>query len=132
MSTPTPYSQPPAATGEDRTMMILSHLSAPIAFLISAGTLSVLGPLLIWLFYKDRSPAVRAASAGAFNFNLSFWVVYWLTWLLVVVTLGIGFIMAIPIWIVIFLVAAIAHVLGAIRAAGGESFRYPFQIPVLS
>jgi uncharacterized Tic20 family protein len=127
-----PYPQSGASPdGSERTWMILAHLSAPIAFIVSAGTLSILGPLLIWIFFKDSSPAVRRAASGAFNFNLSFWVMYWLAWLLVVISFGLGFIVAIPIWIVIFVVALFAHIKGALRAASGESYDYPFQIKIL-
>lgn len=125
---PAPGQRPDA---EDRTMMILAHLSAPAAFLLSAGTLSFLGPLVIWLFYKDRSHAVRHASAGAFNFNLAFWVVNILALVLAFLTLGLGLVLAVPVWIITFVVAAFAHIKGALRAAGGDSYTYPFQIPVL-
>lgn len=115
---------------EDRTWMILAHLSAPIAAILSAGSLSVLGPLLIWLLGKDRSPAIRQAAAGAFNFNLSFWLMYVIGWILVFTVIGIP--VALVIWAVIFIVSVVAHLRGTLRAARGETYRYPFQIPVLS
>lgn len=124
------YQRQGISSGE-RTWMIMAHLSAPIAFILSAGSLSFLGPLVIWLIQKDSSPAVRASAAGAFNFNLSFWVLYLLGWVVGIVTLTLGFIVVIPFWIVIFLVAAFVHIKGALRAARGETYRYPFQLPVL-
>ncbi|GAA1144957.1 DUF4870 domain-containing protein [Ornithinicoccus hortensis] len=124
------YQRQGISSGE-RTWMIMAHLSAPIAFLISAGSLSFLGPLVIWLIQKDQSPAVRASAAGAFNFNLSFWILYLLGWVVGIVTLTLGFIVVIPFWIVIFLVAAFVHIKGALRAARGETYHYPFQLPVL-
>ena len=62
----------PAATpsGSSRIAAILAHLSAPIAALLSAGSLSLLGPLLVWL-WKKNDPYTRRAAAGAFNFNLT-------------------------------------------------------------
>lgn len=122
----------PSVTGEERSMMLIAHLSAPASMLLSAGWLPFLGPLLVWLFYKDRSPAVRAASAGAFNFNISLTIVSVLTWISVILTLGIGFLWAIPIWIVLFVVMLWAHIRGAIRASNGEVYDYPFQIRILS
>lgn len=126
------YSQHRGPTGDERTWMILAHLSAPIAFIVSVGVLSFLGPLLIWFLRKDTSPAVRQAAAGAFNFNLTFWLLYILGWVVGIVTLTLGFLLVIPFWILIFLVAAYVHIKGALRAARGESYRYPFQLPVLS
>jgi uncharacterized protein len=128
---PSAYQGSPV-TGEERSMMLLAHLSAPVAFFISAGVLPFLGPLLIWLFYKDRSAAVRTASAGAFNFNLSMTIATWLTWASVLITLGVGLIWAIPILIVLFGVQVWAHVRGVLRALDGRTYRYPLQIPVLS
>ncbi len=117
---------------DDRTMAVLAHLSAPAAFILSAGTLSILGPLIIWFIYKDRSAMVRHASAGAFNFNVSFWVVNVLALILAFLTFGIGLVLAIPVWLITFVVAAIAHIKGALRASQGERYEYPFQIRILS
>ena len=79
----------PAATpsGSSRVAAILAHLSAPIAALLSAGSLSLLGPLLVWLLKKD-DPYARRAAAGAFNFNLTFWLLYLVSWLLIFTVIG--------------------------------------------
>ena len=70
-----------------RIAAILAHLSAPIAALLSAGSLSLLGPLLVWLVMK-RDPMARRAAAGAFNFNLAFWLLYLVSWLLIFTVIG--------------------------------------------
>ena len=126
-----PRQSGPASTpsGSSRVAAILAHLSAPIAALLSAGTLSLLGPLLVWLVKKD-DPYARRAAAGAFNFNLSFWVLYLLSWLLVATI--IGAVIGIPLLIVLFLVSAWCHIKGAVRAADDRTYDYPFQIRVLS
>lgn len=120
------------SSGEDRTMMLLAHLSAPAAMLLSAGWLPFVGPLLIWLFYKDRSAAVRTASAGAFNFNLSLTIISIGLWISVFLTLGVGFLWAVPGWIALFVIQLWCHIKGAIRAGEGRVYDYPFQIRVLS
>lgn len=129
-----PYPNQPAGRpqGEERTMMLLAHLSAPVAMLISVGWLPFLGPLLIWLFYKDRSAAVRTASAGAFNFNLSLTIASVLLWISVIFTLGLGFLWAIPGWILLFVIQLFCHIKGAVRASNGETYSYPFQLRLLS
>ncbi len=127
------YGGPPAPIGADeRSMMLVAHLSAPVAMLISVGWLPFLGPLLVWLFYKDRSRAVRTAAAGGFNFNISMTIASVLTWLSVIVTLGLGFLWAIPIWIVLFVVQVWVHVKAALAASRGEVYTYPFQLRILS
>ena len=112
-----------------RLAAILAHLSAPIAALLSAGSLSLLGPLLVWLV-KKNDPTARRAAAGAFNFNLSFWLLYLVSWLLIITV--VGAVIGIPLIIVLFLVSAWCHVKGAVRAADDRPYDYPFQIRVLS
>ena len=122
-----PYPATPA--GSSRIAAILAHLSAPIAALLSAGSLSLVGPLLVWLLKKD-DPIARRAAAGAFNFNLSFWVLYLLSLLLILTV--IGALVGVPLLVVLFLVSAWCHVKGAVRAADDRPYDYPFQIRVLS
>lgn len=123
---------PNPANGEERTMMLVAHLSAPASMLLSAGWLPFLGPLLVWLFYRERSAAVRTASAGAFNFNVTMTIASVVTWISVIVTLGIGLLWAIPIWIGLFIIQIWAHVRGALAASRGEVYDYPLQIRLLS
>jgi len=118
----------PPSTGS-RLAAIIAHLSAPIAALLSAGSLSLLGPLLVWLVKKD-DPYARRAAAGAFNFNLTFWLLYLLSWLLIFTV--IGAVVGIPLIIALFVVSAWCHIKGAIRAADDRPYDYPFQIRVLS
>jgi uncharacterized protein len=131
MSSPNdPYQRDVATpSGSGRVGAILAHLSAPIAALLSAGSLSLLGPLLVWALQKDE-PFARRAAAGAFNFNLSFWLIYVVS-LFLIFTL-IGAVIGVPLIVVAFLVSAWCHVKGAIRAADNRSYDYPFQIRVLS
>ena len=131
MSSPyQPQSGTPAMpSGGSRIAAILAHLSAPIAALLSAGSLSLLGPLLVWLAMKN-DPYARKAAAGAFNFNLAFWVLYLVSWVLIFTV--IGAVIGIPLIIILFVVSAWCHVKGAIRAANDRSYDYPFQIRLLS
>jgi uncharacterized Tic20 family protein len=133
MSSPyQPYSgaSPDAVpSASNRIAAVLAHLSAPIAALLSAGSLSLLGPLLVWLLMKN-DPNARRAAAGAFNFNLSFWVLYLVSWLLIFTV--IGAVIGIPLIIALFVVSAWCHIKGAIRAADDRPYDYPFQIRVLS
>src|SRR3954466_14163992 len=113
---------PPSAGS--RAAAIFAHLSAPIAALLSAGSLSLLGPLLVWLVMKN-DPYARKAAAGAFNFNLTFWLLYLLSWVLIFTV--IGAVVGIPLIVVLFLVSAWCHIKGAVRAADDRPYDYPFQ-----
>ena len=126
-----PYTDatPATVSASSRIAAIFAHLSAPIAALLSAGSLSLLGPLIVWLA-KRNDPYARRAAAGAFNFNLTFWVLYLISWLLIFTV--IGAVVGIPMIILLFLVSAWCHVKGALRAADDRPYDYPFQIRVLS
>lgn len=119
----------PQYTAEDRSASMLAHLSAPAAFLLSAGWLSFLGPLIVWFIYKDRSVWTRRAAAGAFNFNVSFWIINLIAWVCIFTV--IGAIVGLPLLVISFVVAAWCHIKGAIRSSKGEPYDYPFQIPIL-
>ena len=120
----------PAGTNQDeRTMATIAHLSTIAALILSAGWLSFVGPLIIWAIYKDRSPLVRQAAAGSFNFNLGLWVMNVVAWILLF-TLVLA-----PVAVVLFVLAnvwlVVWHLLAAYRASQGRAYRYPFQIRVL-
>ncbi|MEO8829976.1 DUF4870 domain-containing protein [Lapillicoccus sp.] len=117
------------SSATERSVSILAHLSALIAAVVSAGWLSIVGPLLVWVFYKDRSAIARQAAAGAFNFNLAVWLLIIVGWVCIftVVLFPVGII----VWVVAGVAALFCHIKGAIRASNGEAYAYPFSIPVL-
>ena len=125
------YQSHPDATpaANSRLSAILAHLSAPIAALLSAGSLSLLGPLIVWLVRKD-DPYARRAAAGAFNFNVTFWVLFLISWLLIFTV--IGALIGIPLLVVLFVVSLWCHIKGAVRASNDQPYEYPFQIRLLS
>lgn len=125
-----PYGEQPQPSAEERTASILAHLSALIAAVVSAGWLSIIGPLVVWAIYKDRSPLARQAAAGAFNFNLAIWAAVIVGWICLFTIILIP--VAILIWLVALVAALVCHIQGAIRASHDEPYHYPFQIPVLS
>lgn len=118
------------AAGDERSLAILAHLSAIIAMVISAGWLSFVGPLIVWFLYKDRSPYVRRAAAGSFNFNIWAWVMSIVAWIcLFTVVLS-------PVSLILWAVAGImtlwCHIRGALRASRGQAYKYPASISILS
>ena len=128
---PNPYGNSLSpSTSEERTWAVLGHLAALIAAVISVGWLSFVGPLVIWVIFKDKSAFVRRAAAGAFNFNLAIWAIIVVGWVLFITVIGIPF--AILIWIVAGVSGLFFHIRAALRANRGESYTYPWQIRVLS
>ncbi len=124
-----PGYQPAAVSSEDRTAAALAHAASLVAMVISAGWLSFVGPLVMWAIYKDRSPFVRQAAAGSFNFNLTLWLVNIVGWICIITVIGIP--LGLLLLAVSFLGQIIGHAIGTLRATKGEPMNYPFQLKVL-
>ena len=110
-------------------MAVIAHVSTLAAAVLSAGWLSIVGPLVVWALYKDKSTFVRQAAAGAFNFNLVIWVMTIVGWLFFITVIGIP--IAIILWAVAFVAGLWFHITAAVRANRGQSYRYPWGITVL-
>lgn len=118
------------ASGDDKTIAVLAHLSPIIALVLTAGWLSWLGPLLVWLIWRDRSPLVRTAAATSFNFNVTIWIAIVIGWILAftIVLLPVSLLL----WFVPGILQIVYSIIGAVRASRGEPFNYPAQIPILN
>ena len=130
MTTPIqPAATPAPVSGDDKTLAVLAHLSPIIALVLSAGWLSILGPLIVWLIFRGRGGLVRNAAATSFNFNITIWLAMVIGWICVFT------IILIPVALILFFVPGILQVvfsiLGAMKASRGDAFRYPFQVPIL-
>ena len=115
---------------DERTWGAISHAGAVIAMICSAGFLGFLASVAVYVIHKDRGPFVRAHAANSLNVQISMFI-----WLVVaailyvvlgVVTLGIGFVVFLPVFLVPPVVAGILHVIGAIKAYNGEWWNPPF------
>lgn len=129
--TPSPqYATGGRTTADERMWAMLAHLSAPIATVVSAGWLNIVGPLVVYLTQKDRSAFVRNASAGAFNFVLTTWLISIIGWILTFTI--IGAVIGIPMIIIGSLASIVLGIVGAIKSWNGEAYTYPWQLKVLS
>ena len=113
-------------TETDRNYAVGMHLLSLISALLSGGLLTVLGPLVLWLIRKDRSPFDDDHGREVINFGLSF-----MLWgLLAGISIFVGIvILLLP---VLWIVAIVNNIRGAIAAGNGEYFRYPMTIRFLS
>lgn len=121
--------QPQNVSTQARGAAVLAHLSAPIAAIVSAGWLAIVGPLVVWLFSRNNSQFVRTAAAGAFNFQISAWVMSVLGWILcfTIILLPIGILLI----VLGNLLTFVLGIWGAVRTSGGYQYKYPWQIPIL-
>lgn len=118
------------ASADDRLWAMLAHLSAAIAAVVSAGWLTIVGPLIVWFVKKDSSRFVRNAAAGAFNFTLTMWLVSIVGWILTFTV--IGAVVGIPLIVIGALGSIVLGIVGAVKAWNGRAYTYPWQVRVLS
>lgn len=120
----------PAVSDEERTLATVAHLAAAAAAFLSVGWLTFVGPLVVWLLYRDRSAFVRNAAAGAFNFALGMTIAGIIGWVL---TFTVIFaVIGIPLIAISSIATIILGLLGAWRTWNGQPYTYPFQFRVLS
>ena len=107
----------------DRNYAVGMHISPLILTVIGAGPLALLAPLVLWLVRKNLSPFDDDHGREVINFGISF-----LLWHIVLAITVIGLVL----WPVIWIVAIVNNIRGAIAAGRGEYFRYPMTIRFLS
>lgn len=116
----------PMTPQDEKQWAMFGHLGG-ILWVFGLGWL---GPLIVFLMYKDRSPFVKQESKEALNFQLLMTIVgvggSIVVGILTVITFGLASIL--------YLIVAAAPVLGIIfgivggvRVNGGGSYRYPFN-----
>ena len=114
---------------DERTWGAVSHAGAVVAMICSAGFLGFLASIVVFVMYKDRGPFVRSHAANSLNVQISMFI-----WLVVatvlyvvlgIITLGVGFVVFLPVFAVPFVVAGVLHVVGAVKAYNGEWWNPP-------
>ncbi|UBV41957.1 DUF4870 domain-containing protein [Deinococcus taeanensis] len=150
--------RPPLTIPEpDRTSAIITHLSPLAGFLIpTLGNL--LGPLVAWLAFRDRSRALDDQGKEALNFQLSFWLYGLIVGVVAFVLFSLGllggavgaaagapdvgafaflgsfasfFLFFLPVMLLLGLVPFIFMIVAVVRVSAGETYRYPLTIRFL-
>ena len=124
-----------APSAEERQWAMFAHLSALLGALLTGvwggGWGCFIGPLVIWLVKKDTMPFVNDQGKEALNFNITVAIAFVVLFLLSVMTLGIGLIIAIPLWIIIGIGWLVFTIIAAIKANEGVLYRYPFTLRLI-
>ncbi|NYG55523.1 DUF4870 domain-containing protein [Nocardioides perillae] len=120
------------ASAEEQTWGGAAHWSALVAAFVA---LAFLGPLVV-LLAKGSSPYVRRQAAESLNFQLSvllFGIVgAVLGVLVVVVTLGVGALLVVPLALAFAAYWLVFTIIGSVKASNGEPYRYPLTIRMVS
>jgi uncharacterized protein len=125
-----PGTNPGDVPVEQRQWAMFAHLSSIAGALVTSGVGgwgTFLGPLIIWLIKKDTMPFVDDQAKEALNYNITVAIVFLALWVLVLVTLGIGFLFAIPAWIIIGIAWLVFTIIASVKANDGVAYRYPFS-----
>jgi uncharacterized protein len=122
-------------SAEERQWAMFAHLSALLGALLTGvlggGWGCFIGPLIIWLVKKDTMPFVNDQAREALNFNITVAIASLALLLLSIMTLGIGLIIAIPLWVIIGVAWLVFTIIAAIRANEGQRYRYPFALRLI-
>ena len=110
---------PVAPTSDDRTFAVLSHL------LTVVPGVGILGPLIIYLLKNKESQFVSIHAKESLNFQITIFILYFISILLVI--LLIGFLL---LWL-IGIVNVILAIVAALRASEGKLYKYPFNIRLI-
>jgi uncharacterized protein len=109
--------------GDELTWGSAAHWSS---FVAAAVLLGFLGPLIVMLTKGNESPWVRRQAVESLNFQLSILVYGAVSLLLCFVLIGLVLLPLVGLAWLVF------TVIGSIRAARGEEYRYPLTIRIVS
>lgn len=114
---------------DERTWAMFGHLRAFSAFL--TGICMVIGPLIVWLIKRDTMPFVADQAKEALNFNITVLLVGVALVLLVILTFGLGVLIAWPVGVVVFVGWVVMTIIATVNANNGTFYRYPFTLRLI-
>ncbi len=132
MAGPIEESPTSIVSAEDRTWALVAHAGAPVGLILPAGTLGFVVPLVIWLARRDRSAFVADQAREALIFHITLFLIHAVGWLFVIMTLGIGILVALPAFLVLWAAELVFGIVGALQAYDGRRYRYPFALRLIS
>jgi len=97
---------------------VLAHLSIFV--------FALLGPLVIYLVFKDSSPMTRHHAAEALNFHLTLLIASIVAGILVIVLIGFVLLMG------LFVYGIVMAIIAAVAAGNRQPYRYPLTIRFVS
>lgn len=129
----TPAAPSPGAPSQDeKTWALFAHLSILAGGLLTYGWAasfgSFLGPLIIWLVKKDTMPFVADQAKEALNFGITLTILCIALLMLTILSLGIGAILTIPLFLLIGVAALVLVIIAAVKANDGVAYRYPLTL----
>jgi uncharacterized Tic20 family protein len=122
---------PAGLTDEEKNWSYAAHLGPLLLLLVSGGSGSFLVPLFVWMAKKDESPTITQHAKASLNFQLTMLIAVFAVALMAIGTLGLGMILAIPLFIFITIVMIYGGVKACMQVGRGEPASYPFSIELI-
>ena len=126
---------PSGLSSEVRGWGIAAHLLGLGGALVTVVTLGFLGPLVVWLLKRDEHPFIDHHAKEALNFQLTTLLAVAVgavatipVVLLGVLTLGVAWLIAGLVLVAAAIAWFVLPIIGAVKAANGEGYRYPVSI----
>jgi uncharacterized protein len=119
-----PYDDLPELTSEARNWGMFCHLIALLAMPLGFG--HIVGPLVIWLIKRNDHPFIDDQGKESLNFQIS------ITIYTVLLSPTICIVIGLPLIAALWIANVIMIVVASIKASGGEAFRYPLTLRLVS
>ncbi len=113
-----PGTQAPLSQNDERMWSMIGHLSSIVA--------GVIGPLVVWLVFRERSAFVNDQGKESLNFQITMLIGYVAASVLSAVF--IGFLLFPLLWVASLVLA----IMGGLAAQKGQAYRYPFALRLIS
>ena len=121
-----PYAQQPGPGGltpDERTWGGAAHWSALIGAFVA---MAFLGPLLVLLLKGNESAYIRAQAVESLNFQITTLIALVVSFVLMFLLVGFLLLPIVGIWWLVF------TIMGSVKSANGELYRYPATIRLVS
>jgi uncharacterized Tic20 family protein len=112
----------PLSPSDERLWATLIHVSAIVGIVVGAGFIGWLGPLIIFLIFRDRSAFVSQHGKATLNFQITMAIAAVIAAVLWIVLIGLLITAAIYVVVIVF------SIMAAIAANKGEPYTYPLSI----
>lgn len=123
-----PSDAAPMLESQARTWAMLVHIVAAAAVVMSAGVLSFVAPLVIWLLFRERSALVDFHGKQNLNLQLTLLVSGIAAVILGTLLFVVGLAITLPLWFAYFAYAIVISIIAGIKANSGEYYKIRFTI----
>ncbi len=115
---------PATISKEERNWAMLAHLSGLLAFATLIG--GVLGPLVMWMIRKDDMNFAADQAKEALNFQITVFVAGLIAGVMCLILIGFALLA------ILVIIDLILMIVAAVKASEGVSYRYPFNLRLIS